>query len=158
MTGSGTTLGSGLFRAIPADKHKALMGLSREVGFARGVRIFEEGARADRFWVLRSGRAALDLHVPGRRAADVEVLEAGDLLGWSWLFPPYVWHLGARALTEVAADEFDAEAVRALCAKDPELGQAVTLAVGAVIGHRLMAARTRLLDLYAPYGSGPPRG
>ncbi|WP_308288956.1 cyclic nucleotide-binding domain-containing protein [Streptomyces humicola] len=118
------------------------------------MRIFEEHDRADRFWVLRSGRVALDMHVPGRRAADVEVLGSGYLLGWSWLFPPHVWHLGARALTEVAADEFDANAVRALCTEDPELGQAVALGVAAVIGRRLMAARTRLLDLYAPYCSG----
>jgi CRP-like cAMP-binding protein len=154
MTGQSPRLGSGFLRGIPAAKQRNLMELSHEVTFASGHRIFHEGGKADRFWVLRSGRVALDVHVPGRRAADVELLESEDLLGWSWLFPPYVWHLGARALTEVQADEFDAEAVRALCAADSELGQAVALGVAAVIGHRLVTARTRLLDLFAPYGSG----
>ncbi|GAA1880172.1 cyclic nucleotide-binding domain-containing protein [Streptantibioticus ferralitis] len=154
MTGRSPSLGPAFLRGIPAAKQKTLMELSHEVTFASGHRIFHEGGKADRFWVLRSGRVALDLHVPGRRAADVELLESEDLLGWSWLFAPYVWHLGARALTEVHADEFDAEAVRALCAGDSELGQAVAMAVAAVIGHRLVAARTRLLDLFAPYGSG----
>ncbi|WP_269854702.1 cyclic nucleotide-binding domain-containing protein [Streptomyces sp. RPT161] len=154
MTGRSPSLGSTFLGGIPPAKQKTLMELGHEVTFAAGHRIFHEGGRADRFWVLRSGRVALDLHVPGRRAADVELLQSEDLLGWSWLFPPYVWHLGARALTEVRADEFDAEAVRALCAGDPELGQAVAVGVAAVVGHRLMTARTRLLDLYAPYGSG----
>ena len=146
--------GQSFLRVIPEAQQKGLLELGHEVTFASGHRIFHEGGKADRFWVLRSGRVALDLHVPGRRAVDVEVLEAEDLLGWSWLLPPYVWHLGARSLTEVRADEFEAEAVRALCADDPELGRAVAMGVAAVIGHRLKAARTRLLDLYAPYGSG----
>lgn len=96
----------------------------------------------------------LDLHVPGRRSPLVERLGPGDLLGWSWLFPPYVWHLGAETLSPVRATEFDAEAVRRLCREDPELGHALVLGCAEVIAHRLTSARTRLLDLYAPYGSG----
>ncbi|MEU1168776.1 regulator, partial [Streptomyces sp. NPDC005921] len=75
-------------------------------------------------------------------------------VGWSWLFGPRVWHMGAAATTPVRAWEFDAETVRSLCRQDPELGKAVGQWVGEVLAHRLRAARTRLLDLYAPYGAG----
>jgi hypothetical protein len=62
--------------------------------------------------------------------------------------------LGAVALSPVHAEEFDAAAVRALCDRDPVLGQALALYVAGVIGHRLRVTRLRLLDLYAPYGVG----
>lgn len=145
---------TGMLGTLPADHVERLMKLSRDVSFPAGARIFKEGCRADRFWVIRTGTVDLDLHVPGRRASRVERLGPGDLLGWSWLFAPYVWHLGAWTLGPVRATEFDAEAVRTLCREDPELGHALVLASAEAIAHRLKAARTRLLDLYAPYGSG----
>ncbi|MEU3885096.1 cyclic nucleotide-binding domain-containing protein [Streptomyces sp. NPDC029041] len=130
------------------------MSLAREVSFAIDERIFNEGAKADRFWIIHTGTVALDVHVPGRRAAVIETLGAGELLGWSWLVPPHHWHLGAQATSPVRAYEFDAAAVGELCGKDPELKQELLAYVAAVIAGRLRSARVRLLDLYAPYGAG----
>ncbi|WP_409054995.1 Crp/Fnr family transcriptional regulator [Streptomyces sp. SYP-A7185] len=140
--------------ALPAEHRERLMQIAREVSFEAGTRLFDEGRRADRFWIVRTGVVALDLHVPGRHAAVVESLGHGELIGWSWHFPPYVWQLGAKAMSPVRAYEFDASAVRAMCADDPEFGRAIAVWVGRVVAHRLHASRTRLLDLYAPYGSG----
>jgi len=103
---------------------------------------------------VRTGTVALDVHVPGRRAAVIDSLGHDELVGWSWHFTPYVWQFGAEALSPVRAYEFDAVTVREMCAQDPEFGRAVAVWVGCVLAHRLRAARTRLLDLYAPYGSG----
>ncbi|WP_415949460.1 Crp/Fnr family transcriptional regulator [Streptomyces sp. KLOTTS4A1] len=144
-------------QALSAEHRDRLMRIAREVAFPQDARLFKEGGRADRFWVVRSGTVALDLSVPGRRPAVVERLGFGELVGWSWMFSPYVWKLGATAASPVRAYEFDAADVRALCAEDPEFGQAVCRWVGAVLAHRLHSTRTRLLDLYAPYGSGEPR-
>lgn len=72
------------------------MSLAREVSFAMGERIFDEGGRADRFWIIHTGTVALAVHVPGRRAAVIETLGAGEMLGWSWLVPPHHWHLEPR--------------------------------------------------------------
>ncbi|MFF5978922.1 Crp/Fnr family transcriptional regulator [Streptomyces olindensis] len=146
-----------LSMALPAEHRDRLMRVAREVSFEAGERLFEEGRRADRFWIIRTGTVHLDLHVPGRRAAVIESLSQGELLGWSWHFTPHLWQLGAEALSPVRAWEFDAEAVRAMCARDPEFGRAIATWVGRVVAHRLQVARTRLLDLYAPYGSGSPR-
>ncbi|MEU7576383.1 cyclic nucleotide-binding domain-containing protein [Streptomyces sp. NPDC041068] len=140
--------------ALPAEHRERLMRIARQVSFPAGARIFEEGGHADRFWIVRSGTVALDMHVPGRRSPVIETLGHGELVGWSWLFPPYVWQLGALARSPVRANEFDALAVRLMCEDDPALGAVVGRWVGRVLAHRLQSARTRLLDLYAPYGSG----
>ncbi|GAA4543937.1 cyclic nucleotide-binding domain-containing protein [Streptomyces collinus] len=145
---------SGAFGALTKKHQEQLMSLAREVSFAIDERIFNEGAKADRFWIIHTGTVALDVHVPGRRAAVIETLGAGELLGWSWLVPPHHWHLGAQATSPVRAYEFDAAAVSELCGKDPELRQELLAYVAAVIAGRLRSARVRLLDLYAPYGAG----
>ncbi|WP_189133263.1 cyclic nucleotide-binding domain-containing protein [Wenjunlia tyrosinilytica] len=136
------------------DPHlERLMEFSRQVNFPAGSRLFEEGGRADHFWIIRSGSVDLSLHIPGRAAPRVETLGPGELLGWSWLFPPYRWHFGAQALSPVRALEFDAERVRQLCREDPALGHDLVLACAQVIADRLKSARTRLLDLYGPHRS-----
>jgi CRP-like cAMP-binding protein len=143
-----------MLRGLPAEHRQRLMRTAREVSFPQGARLFEEGGRADRFWVVRTGTVDLDMRVPGRRAAVIEHLGHNELVGWSWLFSPHVWHLGAEAATPVRAWEFDAASVRSMCRDDAELGRAVAQWVGDVLAHRLHCARTRLLDLYAPYGAG----
>ncbi|OIJ68681.1 cyclic nucleotide-binding domain-containing protein [Streptomyces mangrovisoli] len=143
-------------QALPAGQLRRLMALAREVSFPAGTRLFEEGGHADRFWIVRTGTVDLDLRV-GRRAAVIESLRHNELVGWSWLYAPHVRHLGAEAASPVRAYEFDADAVRRMCAEDPEFGRDVSQWVGGVVAHRLQAARTRLLDLYHPYGSGGPR-
>ena len=144
-------------RALPAEHRQRLMALAREVSFPAGTRLFEEGGRADRFWIIRTGTVDLDMRVPGRRPAVIESLGHNELVGWSWLLTPHVWHLGAEAASPLRAYEFDAEEVRELCEEDPEFGRAVARWVGEVVAHRLHSARTRLLDLYGPYGSGVRR-
>jgi hypothetical protein len=64
--------------------------------FPTGLRIFAEGAPANRFWLIGDGRVGLDLHTPGRGTLTVETLGGGALLGWSWLCPPYRWRVRRR--------------------------------------------------------------
>ncbi|MEN8651909.1 cyclic nucleotide-binding domain-containing protein [Streptomyces sp. 21So2-11] len=137
---------SPLLKALPDEGRERLMALSRERDFTAGTRIFEEDHRAKKFWIIRTGAVDLDLHVPGQRAVVVESLGPGALLGWSWLFAPHTWHLGAQAATPVRAVEFDAAQVLALCEEDPVFGQALTRCIAEVIAHRLQSARHGLLD------------
>lgn len=145
-----------LLEALPAQGRSRLLASAREVSFPAGRRMFEEGRHADRFWVVRTGSVRLDLRVAGRPAAVVETLVPGDLVGWSWLFPPYEWHLGAETLSPVRALEFDAEQVRSLCDEDPLLARAITQRIAEIVAHRLQRTRTRLLELYGPYALGVP--
>ncbi|MCZ4514075.1 cyclic nucleotide-binding domain-containing protein [Streptomyces sp. ActVer] len=143
--------------ALPAEHRDRLLRVGREVDFPQGARLFEEGGRADRFWIVRDGTAALDMRLPGRRPPVIETLGVGDLVGWSWLYEPYVWQLGAETVTPVHAYEFDAVAVRLMYLDDPEFGRAVEHWVGRVLAHRLNAARARLVDLYGTYGTREAR-
>ncbi|MFI5618694.1 Crp/Fnr family transcriptional regulator [Streptomyces sp. NPDC051567] len=140
---------------LSAEHRGRLMSHAREVNFREGARIFDEGARAASFWIVRSGTVTLEIPVPGRRPTPVESLGPGELVGWSWLFPPYLWQLGAEAMSPVRAYEFDAPTVRMLMDADPAFGSAVGHWVGRVLALRLQQTRTRLLDLYAPHtGAG----
>jgi CRP-like cAMP-binding protein len=153
------TADHGFLAALAPAHRERLLGYARDVAVPGGTRLFEEDGAADRFWIIRSGHVALDVHVPGRRAAVVETLGDGDLLGWSWLFEPYRWHLGARTRDPLTASEVDAARVRAACREDPAFGLAVTHEVAAVVARRLKATRTRLLDLYGPAaGAAEPGG
>ncbi|MCX4776321.1 Crp/Fnr family transcriptional regulator [Streptomyces sp. NBC_01264] len=137
--------------AVLSTEHRGrLMSHAREVNFREGARIFDEGTRAESFWIVRSGTVTLEIPVPGRRPTPIESLGPGELVGWSWLFAPYVWQLGAEAMTPVRAYEFDATTVRMLMDADPAFGSALGHWVGRVLALRLHQTRTRLIDLYAP--------
>ncbi|MFF3325109.1 Crp/Fnr family transcriptional regulator [Streptomyces sp. NPDC002889] len=140
--------------ALSAEHRARLMGIACDVNIPEGTRIFEEGTPAHHFWIIRSGTVTLDVPVPGQRPVTIESLGLGELVGWSWLFPPHLWQLGAEAMTLVRAEEFDAQTVRMMMDADPAFGSAIGQWVGRVLAERLHAARVRLLDLYAPHGSG----
>jgi len=108
-------------------------------------RLFEDGGLASRFWLIRSGQVSLDLQIPGEGPVVIETIGMGELLGWSWLFPPYKWAFGAVAVTPVEAFEFDAAAVREHCAADPELGYDLNQRITRVLANRLQATRIRLI-------------
>lgn len=136
-------------RGIPKAQLTRLATAARDVAVPERHRFFEEGGRADRFWLIQSGYVALDLHLPGHGTTIIETFGRGAVLGWSWLFPPYEWRFGAVAAQPVRAIEFDGRLVRTLCAADPELGYELTQRFTGVVLERLQATRIRLLDLYS---------
>jgi CRP/FNR family cyclic AMP-dependent transcriptional regulator len=130
---------------MPRDQLAALAETASDVSFPAGHRLFEDGGNAARCWLIQSGCVALDLHVPGEGRVRVETIGMGELLGWSWLFPPFEWAFGAVTVGAVEAFEFDGRAVRACCATDPGLGYELTQRVARVIASRLQATRVRLI-------------
>ena len=138
---------------MSSDEVRLLAEHAEEVRHPARKRIFAEGDPADRFWLIWSGRVALDLAVPGRGTVLIETLSAGDILGWSWLFPPYRWRFGAVAVSEVRAAEISATAIRAHCDADSAFCADIFRRVSVTAVDRLQATRLRLLDLY-----GTPRG
>ncbi len=137
-----------LLTALPSPQRQRLMALAREVSFPEDTRIFEAGGTADRFWVIRSGAVSLDQRVTSIQRVTVASLGSGDLLGWSWLFPPYQWDFGAEAFSPVRAYEFDAAAVLRLCEEDPGLGMSLVRHVAEILAHRLELTRGRLMEQY----------
>ncbi len=132
-------------RGMSADHRGALAEAACDVRFPAGHLLFEEGGYAARFWLIQSGRVSLDLRLPGDGSVVLEHIGMGDLLGVSWLFPPYQWRFGAVAVTDVAAFEFDAPIVRKRCAADPELGYEFYQRVSGILAARLQATRLGLI-------------
>ena len=140
-------------RGLPARQLAGLAGLSRHVVVPAGQPLFEEGSTADRFWLIDAGQVALDALVPGLGPVVIERLGRGDVVGLSWMLPPYQWRFGAVTTQPMQAFEFDARAVRAACDADPVLGFELSQRFSAVLLRRLQATRTRLLTACAPADS-----
>ncbi|HEY8980327.1 MAG TPA: cyclic nucleotide-binding domain-containing protein [Streptomyces sp.] len=137
-----------LLTALDPPQREHLLTLAEEVSFPEDTRIFEAGGTADRFWVIRSGAVSLDQQVTSQQRVTVASLGSGDLLGWSWLFPPYVWDFGAEAFSPVRAYEFKAAPVLRLCEEDPALGLSLVRLVAEILAHRLELTRGRLLEAH----------
>jgi CRP-like cAMP-binding protein len=147
--------GHPFLRGMAPGQLDALAAAASDVTFPVGHRIFEEGGFAGKFWLIQSGHVALDVQVSGSGRVIVDTIGIGDLLGCSWLFPPYRLAFGAACLTAVRAFEFDAAAIRARCADDPEFGAEFRERLLRVLARRLQGTRTRLI---AGPMSGPMSG
>jgi CRP/FNR family cyclic AMP-dependent transcriptional regulator len=136
----------------PADL-ELIAGCASNVRFREGELLFRDGDNADVFYVLRHGRVALETFVPARGPFTIETLEAGEVVGWSWLFPPYRWHFDAHARSLVRATRFDGACLRAKCESDPRLGYELMSRFAQVMIDRLQSTRLRLLDVYGNDGA-----
>jgi len=125
-----------------------LVGCAGNVRFAAGQHLFREGDEAETFFLIRHGSVAIELFAQPRGAVTIETVEAGEVLGWSWLFAPYRWHFDARALTVVRATAFDGRCLRQKCEDDPAVGYELMSRFAQVLIERLQWTRLRLLDLY----------
>jgi CRP-like cAMP-binding protein len=132
-------------RGMSARQLGPLAAAASDVVFPRGYRIFEDGGYAARFWLLRSGSVRLDMLVPGEGLMIIETIGMGELLGLSWLFPPYRWSFGAVCVSPVEAFEFDAAAVREYCAADPVFGSEFSNRLIRVLATRLQSTRSKLI-------------
>ena len=137
-----------LFEGLSGDQLALLAGCASNVRFLEGEMLFREGDPADTFLVVRHGSIALETFVPTRGSMTIETIEAGEVIGWSWLFPPYRWHFDARALTVVRGTSFDGACLRGKTDEDHELGYALMSRFAQVMMERLQWTRLRLLDVY----------
>lgn len=135
-------------REMSAEHAKVLVGCTSNVRFAAGDYLMHEGRQANVFYLLRAGRISLETNVPGRGPLEMESLGPGDVLGLSWLVPPYREHLDARALEPVVALAMDGKCLRDKCDADHDLGYAVLRRMFELAYHRLMRVRLQRLDLY----------
>jgi CRP/FNR family cyclic AMP-dependent transcriptional regulator len=127
------------------DHLAVLAEAAADVTFPARHRLFEDGGRASRFWLIQSGYVALDLHVPGEGRMTIDTIGMGEVLDWSWLYPPYRWAFGAVSASQVEAFELDGRVVRAHCESDPALGYELTRRLARVVAKRLQATRVRLI-------------
>ena len=142
-----------LFQGLTPAQLELIAGCGSNVRYREGEHLFHDGDQADTFYVLRHGSVALETFVPARGAVTLETLEAGEVVGWSWLFPPHRWHFDARAVSLVRATSFDGACLRGKCADDPQLGYDLMSRFAQVVIQRLQWTRMRLLDVYGYTGN-----
>ena len=142
------------FKGLRPEHLDTLVGCAANVRFSTGEFLFREGQRIDHFWVIREGKVAIEVFVPNKREVTIETVEGGEVLGWSWLFPPYKAHFDARALTQVRALSLDGACLRGKCEKDTTLGYEFMRRFNQLVVERLEATRMQLLDLYGDDDAG----
>lgn len=136
------------FRVLPAEHRQTISGCGRTAVFEVGDYLMREGDPADVFYVLRSGTVAIQTPVPQRGAVTLETLQVGDLLGWSWLFPPYRTAFDACAVDRTHTLLFDGACLRGKCDADPALGYDLFKLFAGVVIQRLENTRLQMLDVY----------
>jgi CRP-like cAMP-binding protein len=127
---------------------KTLLSCASNVAFTDGEYLFREGEEAIKFYLIRSGRIALELHGSERGMIRIETIGTGEVLGWSWLIHPYRWHFDAIAVEDVRAFALDGKCLRTKCEKDHDLGYEMYKRFSQVLENRIKATRLQLLDVY----------
>jgi len=145
----GVLAGHPFFSRMDPRYLELAVGCAANVRFNAGELIFRQGHEAEHFYLIRAGRVALEIHVPGRGGLTIQTLGAGEVLGWSWLVPPYNWRFDGRAAEVTRAIVFDGKCLRKKCEEDHELGYELQKRVIAILGEHLDATRFRLLDVYS---------
>jgi CRP-like cAMP-binding protein len=130
---------------------KLVCGCAKNVRFEAGQYLFHEGAPADWFYLLRDGRVALQLTAPGRGAVTFQTVGAGEIVGVSWLIPPYRWTYDARAIEPARAIAMDATCLRQKCEADHDLGYEMMKRFMPILIQRLQATRLQILDVYGTH-------
>ena len=143
-----------LFEGLDPEALSLFAACAREVSFAPGEVVYCRGTEADRFCILISGEIALESDVPGKGRVVVETEAAGDVIGASWLFPPYRFLWDARARVQSRALQFDARCLRSACDENPHLGYPLIKRLARIMIQRMQAARLQSLDIYAPPAGG----
>jgi CRP/FNR family transcriptional regulator, cyclic AMP receptor protein len=136
------------FEGLEPRFMQLITGCASNVRYKSGEYIFREGEPAEHFYIIRQGKVALETHDAGRGRIVIETIEESEVLGWSWLFPPYSWHFSARVLQETRAIALDGACLRAKGEADHDLGYELAMRVVRIMMERLQATRLQLLDVY----------
>jgi CRP-like cAMP-binding protein len=133
---------------LASDQIKLLVGCASNVAFKAGEFIFREGDNADAFYFIRHGKAVIETYVPQKGPIAIQTREAGEVMGWSWMVPPYRWRFDARAVELTRAIALDGKCLRDKCETDHDLGYELMKRFSLLIAQRLEATRLQLMDVY----------
>ncbi len=141
-----------VFRDLSPDMIAKLAGCARVEHYDAGAVLIRDGQPAETFFAIRHGKVALELAAPPHGRLVLQTLQEGDVLGWSWLVPPYRWAFDGRAVTLVRTLSFDARGLDRLMGEDTQLGYRLLRELVTLMANRLTTARMQMLDLYTPRG------
>jgi len=134
------------FKDLPQKYIDFMVGCTTHVVFKAGEVILSEGESADKFYLIRSGKVAVYIAKPEEIV--IETIHENDILGWSWLIPPYRYRFSAKATENVRALALDGKCLREKCQTNSDLGYELFKRIIGVLSERLEATRLRLLNIY----------
>jgi CRP-like cAMP-binding protein len=117
--------------------------------FNNNQTILREGELANGFYLIETGKVMLESDTGSGQSTLLQTSGMGDLLGWSWMFPPYIWQFTARAIEPTTALFFYAAILREYCEKDHSLGYELLKRISSVMVTRLQAAHDQIVSLYS---------
>jgi CRP/FNR family transcriptional regulator, cyclic AMP receptor protein len=129
-------------------ERRRLAGLCQVQRAEPGHILLREGGETAHLGIVRSGRVALRLQVPGRGSTTVLTVEAGDVFGWSAVVPPYRATSTAIAIEPSEVLVCEARALRAALEEDEDLAAALYPRILQAVARRLEATRLQLLDVF----------
>ncbi len=135
------------FAGLDPAHLELIAGCARNERVTAGTILLREGEPADQFFLIRKGAISLELHGPTGSLV-IQTLHEGEVVGWSWLFEPYRWHMDGRAIEDSSIVTFDAACLRGKVEGDHELGYQLMSRFAASLIDRLQATRFQLLDVY----------
>lgn len=133
---------------LDEDYLNQIVGCASNVVFHEDQPIFKEGDEAEKFYLIRNGKVALEFNGRDKGRIRILTIGPGQILGWSWIISPYRWHFDAHAIEEVRAIALDGECLRNKCEQDPNLGYEMLKRFAHILEMRLNATRMQLLDVY----------
>jgi CRP/FNR family transcriptional regulator, cyclic AMP receptor protein len=125
-----------------------LVGCASNVRFEAGQMVFREGEEANHFYLIREGKMAVELFAAERGPINILTLGEGEVLGWSWLVPPYRWRFDACAIEPTRAIALDGKCLREKSERDSDLGYQLLKRIAHIMEDRLQATRLQLLNVY----------
>lgn len=137
------------FSGMRPEHLQILVGCASNARFDGGEFILREGQEANEFYLIRHGKVALEVYAPERGPVNIQTLGEGEILGWSWLVPPYHWRFDARVIELTRAIALDGKCLREKCERDYQLGYELLKRFTQVMAERVQAAQFQLLDVYA---------
>jgi CRP-like cAMP-binding protein len=140
-----------LVQGFSEDHLDLIVGCARNVRAAAGTFMFREGEAAKEFYLVREGNVSVELHAPGQGPMQVQTVSEGEVLGWSWLFPPYTWHFDARVVEDARMIAFDGLCLRTKCDNDPVFGYELLKRFSKIMTQRIEALSFQLMDVYGEH-------
>lgn len=131
---------------MTAEHREILARISLPVTFDANELIFREGEMANRLYLILNGAISIETEDDFGDSIQIQVLEPGEVLGWSWLIPPENLTFSARALEPASAIFIYGTKLREACHADPVFGYEILKRIAQVLVDRLQATRRLLLE------------
>jgi CRP-like cAMP-binding protein len=114
-----------------------------------GAIVFREGSRSENLYLVRRGRIALEMNVPGRGAVRILTVGPGEMFGWSALLDQGTMTASAVAVEPTEMIVSPADKLGELSEANRDFGFHLMRQMADSLSKRLVATRLQLLDLFA---------